>query len=59
MIYKQKVQSLLEALQGKIRLIENVSTGALRMEPQQVDQLIQQTKKLTEQITELISVERD
>ena len=59
MVYKQKVLGLLEALQGRLRIIENVSTGAMRMEPAEVDQLIQQTKKLTEQITEIISIERD
>ena len=59
MIYKQKVLGLLESLEGKLRIIENISTGAMRMDAQQVDQVIQQTKKITEQLTELISVERD
>jgi hypothetical protein len=59
MVYKQKVLGLLEALQGKIRIIENISTGALRMENDQVVELIKQTKKLTEQISDLISIERD
>ena len=59
MVYKQKVLGLLETLQGKIRIIENVASGQMRMDAQQVDQVIQQTKKLTEQLTELISVERD
>lgn len=59
MVYKQKVMALLEALEGKLRLIENVSTGALRMEPQQVHQLVEQTKKIREQIQDLISIERD
>lgn len=58
MVYKEKVMGLLEALNGKLRLIENVSTGALRMEPVEVNQLIQQTKKLSEQIADLISIER-
>ena len=59
MVYKQKALSLLETLQGKIRIIENVSNGSMRMDPQQVEHLIQQTKKLTEQITEIISIEKD
>ena len=59
MIYKQKALSLLETLQAKLRIIENVASGQMRMDAQQVDQVIQQTKKLTEQLTELISVERD
>jgi hypothetical protein len=59
MIYKQKVLGLLEALQGKIRIIENVAAGAMRMDAQQVDQLIKDSKKITEQLNELISIERD
>ena len=59
MIYKQKVLSLLEALDGKLRIIENVANGAMRMDAQQVNQVIEQTKKITEQISSLISIERD
>jgi hypothetical protein len=59
MVYKQKVMGLLETLEGKLRLIENVSQGILRMEPKQVNELIQQTKKIREQIQELISIERE
>jgi len=58
MVYKQKIMGLLEALEGKLRLIESVSQGILRMEPEQVDDLIQQTKKIREQIYELVSIER-
>ena len=59
MMYKKKVQELLDVLEGKLRLIENVSNGALRMDAQQVNQLIEQTKKIREQIQELVSIERD
>ena len=59
MIYKQKVLGLLETLEGKIRIIENVASGGMRMDAQQVNQVIEQTKKITEQIAELINIERD
>ena len=59
MVYKQKVLGILEALEGKIRLIEAVASGTLRMDAEQVNQLIQQTKKLREQVYELVSVERE
>jgi len=59
MVYKQKVLGLLEALQGKIRIIENVSNGAMNMDVHQVNQIIEQTKNLTEQIQQLVSIERD
>lgn len=59
MVYKQKVMSLLEALEGKLRLIENVANGAMRMDAHQINELIHQTKKLREQIYEIVSIERD
>lgn len=58
MVYREKIMGLLEALNAKLRLIENVSNGILKMEPEQVNQLIQQTKQISEQITNLISIER-
>ncbi len=59
MIYKRQVQGLLETLDGKVRLIENVSNGIMKMDTQQVNDLISQTKKIVEQLTNLISIERD
>ncbi len=59
MIYKQKVLGLLEALQGKIRIIENVSNGAMNMDANQIRQVIEQSKKLNEQLIELVSIERE
>lgn len=59
MIYKRQVQGLLEALDGKVRLIENVSNGIMKMDSQQVNDLISQTKKIVEQLSNLISIERD
>lgn len=59
MMYKQKIQGLLEVLEGKLRMIENVSTGALKMSNAEVENLISQTKNIREQISELVRIERD
>ena len=59
MIYKQKVLGLLESLDAKLRIIENIANGGMRMDAQQVNQVIEQTKKITEQLTSLISIEKD
>jgi len=59
MVYKQKVLELLQALDGKLRLIENVSNGSMRMSQEDVSGLINQTKKIREQIEDLVSIERD
>ena len=47
-----------ETLEAKLRLIENVANGSMKMDSQQVTQLINQTKKIREQIYDLVSVER-
>ncbi len=59
MVYKQKVLGLLEVLEGKLRLIENVANGSMRMSNEEVTNLINQTKKVKEQLFDLISIERD
>lgn len=58
MVYKEKVLGILEALDAKLRIIENVANGGMKMDNRQVNQLIEQTKKLVEQIHSLVSIER-
>jgi putative sterol carrier protein len=59
MIYKEKVQGLVEVLNGKLRIIEGIATGAIQMNNQETVQIIAETKKVVERIGELISIERD
>ena len=59
MIYKEKVQGLVEVLNGKMRIIEGIATGAIKMNNQETVQIIAETKKVIERIGELISIERD
>jgi flagellar hook-associated protein FlgK len=59
MVYKEKVLGLTDALEAKLRLIENVANGNIKMDGQQINQLIQQMKNLREQIYDLVSIERD
>jgi hypothetical protein len=59
MVYKQKVLELLSTLDAKLRLIENVSTGAMKMSNDEVGTLVNQTKKIRDQIENLISIERE
>lgn len=58
MIYKQKVQSLLETLEVKLRIIESVSTGQMKMSNQEVAHLINQTKNIREQLSEIVRLEK-
>jgi flagellar hook-associated protein FlgK len=59
MFYKEKVLGLLEVLEARLKLIENVANGAIRMDAKEINDLIQQAKKLRDQIHELISIERN
>ena len=59
MIYKEKVQGLVEVLNGKLRIIEGIATGAIQMNNQETVQIITDTKKVVERIGELVSIERD
>ena len=58
MMYKQKVQSLLETLEAKLKIIQNVANGQMRLDANQVNQVINDAKIVTERISEIISIER-
>ncbi len=58
MVYKEKIQNLLESLDMKLKVIQNVSNGAIRLEPKEITAVINDARKLTERISELISIER-
>jgi len=58
MIYKQRVQSLLETLEVKLRIIESISTGQMKMSQTEVAQLINNAKNIREQISEIVRLEK-
>ncbi len=58
MIYKDKIQGLLESLDMKLKVIQNISNGTMRLEPKEITAVIQDARKITEKISELISIER-
>jgi len=58
MKYKDKIQTLLESLDVKLKVIENVAKGVQRLEPNEVSSVISDARKITERISELISIER-
>ena len=59
MMYKKKVQELLDVLEGKLRIIENASTGQMRLSAQELSTVINQTKQVREKLSELVSIERE
>jgi|LauGreDrversion4_2_1035121.scaffolds.fasta_scaffold436980_2 hypothetical protein len=59
MIYKEKVQNLLEVLNGKLRILEAVTTGAMRLSAQETNTIVKSAQKISENISEIISIERN
>ena len=59
MMYKKKVQELLDVLEGKLRIIENASTGQMRLSAQELSMVINQAKQVKEKLSELVSIERE
>jgi hypothetical protein len=58
MIYNEKIQTLLEALHGKLRIIQNVANGAQQLSPSEVNTTIEDAKKIVERVSELVSINR-
>ena len=59
MRYKQKAENLIEAISAKLRIIENVALGTMQIPHPQVLDVISDTKKLYNQLAELISIENE
>ena len=59
MKYRQKAESLVEAIDAKLRIIQNVAVGIMQIPHPQVLQVIEDTKKLNNQLAELIAIESE
>jgi len=58
MIYNEKIQILLDTLDGKLRILKNVSVGAQQLTPSQIYETIEDSQKIIEKISELVSINR-
>ena len=58
MIYNEKIQTLLESLDGKLRILQNVANGAQQISPSDVNVTIQDARKIVERVSELVSINR-
>jgi uncharacterized protein YpmS len=59
MKYRQKAENLVEAVDAKLRIIQNIAVGTMQLPHPQVLQIIEDTKKLNQQLAELISIETE
>jgi hypothetical protein len=58
MIYNEKIQTLLEALDGKLRILQNVANGAQQVSPSDINKTIDDARKIVERVAELVSINR-
>lgn len=58
MMYDEKIQMLLETLNGKMRILENAANGSQTLTHSDVVNTINDSKKIIERISELVSVNR-
>ena len=58
MIYNEKIQGLLEALDGKLRILQNGITGAQHMSPSEGHTTLEDATKIVERISELTRINR-
>lgn len=58
MIYNEKIQIMLEALDGKLRILKNVANGAQQLSPSEINQTIGDAQKIVERVSELVRINR-
>ena len=58
MIYNEKIEMLLESLTGKLRILKNVANGAQQLSPSDVNQTIEDARKVVERVSELVRINR-
>lgn len=58
MMYKEKILGQIDVLASKIRVIEALATGAMRLPKNEAMQVIEDTKKVVDRINELVNLER-
>jgi hypothetical protein len=58
MIYNEKINNLLESLDGKLRIIQNVANGAHQLAPSEVNIVIEDARKIVERVSQLVTINR-
>jgi hypothetical protein len=58
MIYDEKIQILLESLDGKLRILSNAVAGAQQISPSEALTTLEDARKIVERISELTRINR-
>jgi hypothetical protein len=58
MIYNEKIEMLLESLDGKLRILQNAVHGSNMITPSEANTTLEDARKIVERITELNRINR-
>jgi hypothetical protein len=58
MIYTEQIQTQLESLDGKLRILQNGITGAQHLSPAEAHKTLEDARKMVERISELTRINR-
>lgn len=58
MMYDEKILTLLDALKGKLRILDNAANGAQNLTHADIITTIEDSKKIVERVEGLVSVNR-
>lgn len=58
MMYREKIESMLDTLDSKLKVLQGVSNGTIKLSTNDINFVIESCIKLKESIKELISIER-
>lgn len=58
MMYNEKILTLLDALKGKLRILDNAANGAQNLTHADIITTIEDSKKIVERVEDLVSVNR-
>jgi hypothetical protein len=56
MMYNEKILTLLDALKGKLRILDNAANGAQNLTHTDIITTIEDSKKIVERVEDLVSV---
>lgn len=58
MMYKEKIESMLDTLDSKLKVLQGVANGTIKLSTNDINFVIESCIKLKESVKELISIER-
>jgi hypothetical protein len=57
-MYKERIETLLDTLESKLSILKSVANGSIQLNADDIIFIIEDCKKVNQQLKELISIER-